>query len=98
MPIIERDPWLYQYFEKNECPKNILIPTHDGEAWTLNPQHRWIYDKLAIAQSQGLDAAPLGVIPHQFPVFSKPIMNLEGMGKGSRLLQRAEDYEFCPGH
>ena len=48
-------------------------------------EHRWIYDKLAVALSQGLDAAPHGVMPPRFPVFSKPIMNLRGMGSGSQV-------------
>ena len=38
--------------------------------------------------------------PPQFPVFSKPIVNLKGMGVGSRVLQTAADYErhYAPGH
>ena len=55
--------------------------------------HRWVYDKIAIARSQGLEAGPHGVMPPRFPVFSKPIINLKGMGIGSRILQTAADYE-----
>jgi hypothetical protein len=29
MPIIERDPWRQQYFDKVECPPELLIPTDD---------------------------------------------------------------------
>src|SRR5450631_533208 len=32
---------------------------------------RWIYDKIAIARNQGLDAGPHGTLPPSFPVFSK---------------------------
>ena len=29
MPIIERDPWRTQYFERVACPDNVFIPTDD---------------------------------------------------------------------
>jgi hypothetical protein len=100
VPICEIDPWRMQYFENATCPDDVFIPTEDNDAWTWNPRHRWIYDKLAVALSQGLDAAPHGVAPHSYPVFSKPIYNLKGMGVGSRTLRSAEDYAaaYQPGH
>ena len=100
MPICEIDPWRAQYFESARCPDNIFIPTEDSDAWTWNPAHRWVYDKLAVASSQGLDAAPHGVAPVRYPVFSKPIYNLKGMGVGSRVLRSKADYAdaYRPGH
>ncbi|HVU43137.1 MAG TPA: hypothetical protein VHD86_18990 [Xanthobacteraceae bacterium] len=91
MPICEADPWRLQYFEHVKTAANI--PTEDCDAWQWNPAHRWVYDKLAIALSQNLDAGPHGVAPPRFPVFSKPIVNLKGMGVGSRVLHSALDYE-----
>jgi hypothetical protein len=80
MPILQTDPWRTQFFQDVACPEAVTIPTKDWEAWTLFPAHRWIYDKLAVALSQGLDAAPHGVPPPHYPVFSKPMMNLRSMG------------------
>jgi hypothetical protein len=98
MPICEVDPWRFQYFDHVKTAANI--PTEDADAWQWYPAHRWVYDKLAVALSQNLDAAPHGVTPARFPVFSKPITNLKGMGVGSRVLQTAADYEqhYAPGH
>ena len=98
MPICEVDPWRFQYFDHVKTAANI--PTEDGDAWQWYPAHRWIYDKLAVALSQNLDAGPHGVKPPGFPVFSKPIVNLKGMGVGSRVLRTAADYErhYAPGH
>ena len=100
MPICEIDPWRTQYFESVPCPSDVFIPTEDSDAWTWNPRHRWVYDKLAVALSQGLDAAPHGVAPQNYPVFSKPIYNLKGMGVGSRPLTSLDDYgnAYQPGH
>jgi hypothetical protein len=100
MPICEADPWRLQYFERANCPPDVFIPTEDSDAWLWYPEHRWVYDKIAVAQSQGLDAAPHGVPPPRFPVFSKPITNLKGMGIGSRVLNTAAEYEanLAPGH
>ncbi|MBN8874770.1 MAG: hypothetical protein J0H67_18175 [Rhodospirillales bacterium] len=92
MPICEADPWRLQYFADTPCPDHVRISTEDSDSWLWYPVHRWIYDKLAVALSQGLDAAPHGVTPPRFPVFSKPIMNLRGMGVGSRVIHDATDY------
>jgi hypothetical protein len=98
MPICEADPWRLQYFAHVTTDANI--PTEDADAWQWNPAHRWVYDKLAVALSQNLVAGPHGTMPPGFPVFSKPIVNLKGMGVGSRVLQTAADYEryYAPGH
>lgn len=92
MAICEADPWRLQYFAADVCPAGVQIPTEDADAWAWNPAHRWVYDKLAVAQSQGFAAAPHGVLPPAFPVFSKPIINLRGMGVGSRVIASACAY------
>nr|WP_294517776.1 hypothetical protein [uncultured Rhodopila sp.] len=92
MPIVERDVWRRQYFQHVSCPDDVVIPTDDVHAWPLYPAHRWVYDKLAVALSQGLEAAPHGVMPPRFPVFSKPMINLRGMGAGSRAIISEDDY------
>jgi hypothetical protein len=98
MPICEADPWRLQYFAHVKTDANI--PTEDCDAWLWYPAQRWIYDKLAVALSQNLEARPHGIEPSRFPVFSKPITNLKGMGVGSRVLQSKADYErhYTPGH
>jgi hypothetical protein len=93
MPICEADPWRLQYFENIPCPPDVRISTEDADSWEWYPRHRWIYDKLAVALSQRLEAAPHGVMPRAFPVFSKPIMNLRGMGTGSQAIASAEEYK-----
>jgi hypothetical protein len=98
MPVCEADPWRLQYFAHVKTDANI--PTEDCDAWLWYPAQRWIYDKLAVALSQNLEAGPHGIEPPHFPVFSKPITNLKGMGVGSRVLQSRVDYErhYAPGH
>lgn len=100
MPIVEPDPWRRQYFKGHRCPKGVVIPTDDPDCWALYPRHRWVYDKLMIAQSQGLTAGPHGVMPPAFPVFSKPTVNLKGMGAGSRVIRARKEYlhSLTPGH
>jgi hypothetical protein len=93
MPICEADPWRLQYFERAACPAHVNIPTEDSDAWLWYPKHRWAYDKLAVAMSQGLDAGPHGVPPPAYPVFSKPIINLKGMGIASRIIASQAEYE-----
>ncbi len=78
------------------------VGVSDPEAWRLNPAHRWVYDRLQVALSQGLRAAPVEEDPAAFGfardevVFVKPIINLEGMGRGAREA-RAGDLPADPG-
>jgi hypothetical protein len=98
MPICEADPWRLQYFR--HVTTVALIPTEDSDAWQWYPAHRFVYDKLTVALSQRLDAGPHGTPPPHFPVFSKPIVNLKGMGVGSCMLLSQADYDahYAPGH
>ena len=89
-----------QYFSDAACPDDVNVPTEDADGWMWYPNERWVYNKLAVAQSQGIAAAPHGVMPSAFPIFSKPIINLRGMGTGSRVIDSADDYRrhLSPGH
>jgi hypothetical protein len=100
MPVLERDPWRFQYFENIPCPDDVIVPTDDPDCWLLYPAHRWVYDKLKVAESQGLPCGPHGVMPENYPVFSKPIINMKGMGIGSRVIATADEMEHLsqPGH
>ena len=65
------------------------VGVNDVQAWRLNPKHRHIYNKLHVALSQGLIAAPSGVNPVLMGMsppqqcFVKPITNLGGMSLNS---------------
>ncbi len=100
MPIAENDPWRLQYFDGVACPDDVLIPTEDPQSYRLYPRHRWIYNKLLVAESQGLTCGPHGITPERFPVFSKPIYNLRGMGIDTRIIRDADEYtaDRNPGH
>lgn len=100
MPIIEHDAWRQQYFTGVACPDHVVIPTDDIESYRLFPTHAHIYNKLNICLSQNIRHAPAGIAPDGYPVFSKPIVNLRGMGLDSYRLDNTADYEkFCrPGH
>jgi hypothetical protein len=100
MPILERDPWRMQYFTNVDCPPDLIIPTEDGDAYEMFPKQRWIYNKLMICDTQGLPHGPHGLDPQTFPVFSKPIYNMRGMGAESRVIHSLKEYKRLqkPGH
>jgi hypothetical protein len=87
------DSWRWQYFENQPCPSDLVIPVDDATAWQLYPEHRWVYNKLLICESQGIPHGPHGTEPKRFPVFSKPVFNMKGMGIGSRIIGSAKEYE-----
>jgi hypothetical protein len=95
-------PWK-NYNPKIAMPKQYkdlsdwgtVIPTSDEMAWTVNPKYRWVYNKLELALSQGIPAAPLGVEPTEYPVIVKPITNLSGGGIGAFVCHTHEQYKKC---
>jgi hypothetical protein len=96
MPIYECDPWRMQYFTGIDCPAHVHIPTDDIDGYKFNPRHRWIYDKLLVARSQGLECGLHDSPPPRYPVFCKPVTNLKGMGVGSCVLRDEQDFrENC---
>jgi hypothetical protein len=100
MPYLGVDSWRWQYFENEPCPADVIVPIDDATAWHVHPRHRQVYNKLFICDSQGLPNGPHGTDPPSFPVFSKPIYNMRGMGTGSRIIASADEYERTlePGH
>jgi hypothetical protein len=48
MPFRGIDLWRIQYFTHACSPAEVRIPNEDSDAWTLNPSHRWVYDRIAI--------------------------------------------------
>lgn len=100
MPIVEHDPWRKQYFDGVPCPEDVFISTDDLDSYRLFPKHRWVYNKLLVAETQGLACAPHGILPDHYPVFSKPIYNLRGMGMETRIFEDEATYlaERDPGH
>jgi len=100
MPFLGVDSWRWQYFEGQPCPDGLVIPIDDATAWELHRGHRAIYNKMTICETQGLPNGPHGTMPPRFPVFSKPIYNMRGMGTGSRVIVSEAEYEesLQPGH
>lgn len=93
MPFLGVAPWRRQYFAGQPCPDDVLVPVDDPPTWDLYPERRWIHNKLAICETQRLPHGPHGTTPPQFPIFSKPIYNLRGMGAGGRIIASAEEYD-----
>jgi hypothetical protein len=93
MPIHQRDPWRAPSFRDVAGATSTQIPTDDTDAVNLNPAHRWVYDKLLVAKSQGLECGTHSQAPPRYPVFCKPVTNLNGMGVGARVLLSERDYQ-----
>ena len=73
------DPIDKMHLYKGVVPTDgVIIPTTDDIAWEHFRHYRWIYNKLEIAESQGLSCGLVPTIPDQFPVVVKPVFNLMG--------------------
>jgi len=72
--------------------KDRLFSLTDQQAWLRNPNHKIIYNKLWLSEIQNLPANPTPIIPYQFPVIIKPIINLDGMSKGFVKINNKSDY------
>lgn len=81
-----------------DCPEDIVIPHNDVKAWPLFPEYRWVYNKMAICRTQptkNIKYAPVDVHPDigDYPIIVKPIINLKGMGVGSRKISTQTEYD-----
>jgi hypothetical protein len=59
----------------------------DAQAWEAYPADRWVYNRLELAQRSGYPCGPAGTEPpgeRRDGWWMKPIINLDGMGLGSR--------------
>ncbi|KAG0602664.1 hypothetical protein M758_10G031600 [Ceratodon purpureus] len=85
-------PWEKQYFENSTVPNDETVSIDDALSWVLYPKHRWVYNKMLICETQGLAHGPHSTTPDRYPVFSKPIYNMNGMGTGSRVIANEKEY------
>lgn len=93
MTVLCCNSWRKAYFERFAFPDTAAVPTDDADAYRLNPRHRWLFNKLHLAELQGLEAGPFGVAPTVEPLFAKPIYNLSGMSVGARRFDTVAAFE-----
>ena len=92
------EPWVEQYFKNIETSDKIIISCGDYDAWKRYPEFNWVYNKLELCRTQDIEAAPHGVVPSFEPIFSKPIINLHGMGLDAKKIFSWEEKEYRAGH
>ncbi|GAB1215292.1 hypothetical protein ATERTT37_004478 [Aspergillus terreus] len=75
---------------------------NDPDAYELYPAFRWVYNKLMVAELQGIKCGPHETEPDPslYSIFSKPIYNLGGLSAEARQINTREDYwcSHTPGH
>lgn len=72
---------------------DLDLITNDISAWMYYPKYNFVYNKLWIAESQGLECAPMGIYPSEYPIIIKPIINLFGMSRGFRIIKDDDEYD-----
>lgn len=79
-------------------PHTLTSPQNDCDAW--RPEFNYLYDKLVLSIALGYRCAPHGVdpAPDDYPVISKPITNLYGLGIGCEIWTTGRDIQYKPGH
>lgn len=71
---------------------DVFIPTTDEVAWTHFRDHRWVYNKMQICESQDIPYGPVGTLPTEYPLCVKPIYNLFGGSVKSQVCHNEEQY------
>ncbi|VVU94654.1 hypothetical protein CPAV1605_379 [seawater metagenome] len=82
---------LWDLIQKYNLSEDIII--NDVDAWEKYPVYRKIYNKLDLALEQNIAAGPIGIIPQNFPIVIKPIINLFGMSRGFKKINNITEYE-----
>lgn len=83
----------------HRCLKSIFedlnltqIPFSDVDVWSEYPEYHQLYNKLWVAETQGLPCGPMGIYPQTYPVIFKPIINLFGMSRGVIVINSDSEY------
>jgi len=99
MPAINYDFTKFPIY-KNIKIEDTIIPTTDDAAWEFFSSDRWLYNKLDLAEINGIPCGPAGIYPTEYPVIVRPIINLMGGGYGSRKVNNDEELEkyLLPGY
>ncbi len=99
MPFTGFNPTTFPTTMNVDCPEDLIIPMTDPIAWQHFEDLRWIYNKMELCKSQDITCAPYGVYPEQYPVFLKPIHNLNDISVQSFFIRNKEEYDdhYHPG-
>lgn len=81
----------YDIFE-NFKNKGCHIPLNDTEAFTIYTNHNKVYNKLEIFKFQNIECNPFPCKPSKFPIVSKPIINLFGMGLNAKKINNVKQF------
>jgi|TARA_B110000037_G_C17003484_1_gene458249 hypothetical protein len=76
--------------KKNNLSDKLFLT--DFNCWINYKKHNWIYNKLELAQMQNLTSAPWPIIPKNYPVIIKPIINLLGMSRGFKIIYNIDEF------
>jgi len=69
----------------------------DITAWNKLPRSRWMLNKLYVQQRLGNVCGPVGIEPPEYPVWVKPVINVHGLGIGSKKVMSKDDMKYEPG-
>jgi len=83
---------MLEHYHEVSNEDDVLIPTTDDVAWTHFRDHRWVYNKMQICESQDIPYGPVGTPPTEYPVCVKPIYNLFGGSVKSQVCHNEEQY------
>lgn len=73
----------------------------DWDAWSIYPQHRWVYNKLELSCKLGYVCGPAPMpVPYSGYYCIRPIMNLGGMAAQAEIkyLEKDKILEIAPAH
>ena len=75
----------------------MSIILDDITAWDEFPRSRWMLNKLYVQQKLRNECGPLGVNPPSYPVWVKPVINVHGLGIGSKKVDSRHLMHYEPG-
>ena len=64
------------FLESSIVNPDDYLPKNDLNAWNKYKEYNFLYNKMFIANLENLKYAPMPIEPDNYPVVSKPIINL----------------------
>jgi hypothetical protein len=99
MPFLTPGKWeLNKFVNYQKSIPNTIIPLYDLDVYHHFQQQHWLFNRLYICESLGYLCAPHGIVPQTFPVFSRPIYNIDCDYFDCDIWKSIDDVKFKPGY
>lgn len=99
MPFLTPGQWEKSIYEKvDKLIPDTIIPLYDEDVYKYFPNQHWLFNKLYICEALNYKCSPHGIMPTEFPVYSRPAYGVNNSYIDGEIWQSEKDVKFKSGY